>query len=398
MAKTFTFDEANRLTNLAVNGGATYSYTYNGNGDRLSQTVGSTITQYTLDLNGELTQVLSDGASLYFPDMGQSNLDGSNPEFYITDANGSNRLMTNASGAIVGAPQTYDPFGSVTSTPVSSIGYNGQWTDASGLEYLRARYYDPAMGRFISADPSSGNISNPATMNGFNYADDNPIGFDDPSGYYLDPQYPMQRGTIIHNMIQAQYMALYGVGEVSIEVPIPYGSASWLRTKNGTPTMKVGEADIIDTQPASFGFVNDLYEIKPENSLEFGLNTVDWYITVWDTYNPPNDPLMPGYHYPAKPGVIVGTDPNNPNNWIIGEEYGASGVILYRSESKGSGRPIPVYVFEWDPKLHKVVTRPSQSLALSPSFNPNPVFGPICAFGVMTFLLQYLPYLAFAAA
>jgi RHS repeat-associated protein len=180
--KTFTFDDANRLTNLAIAGGAAYSYTYNGAGDRLTQTVGSTTTQYLLDLNGGLSQVLSDGTNLYIPGIGQTSADGSNPQFYITDAEGSTRLMTDASGAILGAPQSYDPFGSALTSPISSIGYTGQWKDASGLEYLRARYYDPSTGRFISKDPLSGTINQPSTMNGWAYASNDPTNKSDPSG------------------------------------------------------------------------------------------------------------------------------------------------------------------------------------------------------------------------
>jgi RHS repeat-associated protein len=133
-------------------------------------------------LNSDLPDVLSDGTNLYIPGIGQAAMDGSAPEFYLTDANGSTRLITDASGAVVGNPQNYDPFGNTGEPPSSPVGYSGEWKDASGLIYLRARYYDPSTGTFISKDPLSGNITDPATMNGYNYADDNPIMGSDPSG------------------------------------------------------------------------------------------------------------------------------------------------------------------------------------------------------------------------
>lgn len=181
-AQTFTFDNANHLTAQSFTGGSTYSFAYNGDGDRISQKVGSTTTLYSLDLNSDLPQVLTDGSNLYLPGIGQSNTYGYNPQFYLTDVIGSTRLITDATGAIIGSPQNYDPFGNTTDAPSSFIGYTGQWKDASGLEYLRARYYDPSIGRFISKDPESGDINNPATMNGYNYANDNPINNMDPSG------------------------------------------------------------------------------------------------------------------------------------------------------------------------------------------------------------------------
>ena len=187
----------NPVCSLAILGEASYSYTYNGENDRVSQTVGSTATQFTLDLNSDLADVLSDGTNLYIPGIGQANIDGSDPEFYLADANNSTRLVTDATGTVVGDPQNYDPFGNTTDTPSSPVGYSGEWKDASGLIYLRARYYDPGMGRFISKDPFSGNMTDPASMNGFNYADDDPIDGSDPSGKcdwfrsFTDPNYSL---------------------------------------------------------------------------------------------------------------------------------------------------------------------------------------------------------------
>jgi RHS repeat-associated protein len=57
--------------------------------------------------------------------------------------------------------------------------------DGSGLTYLRARWYDPATGRFASRDPLIGNTIDPTSLNSFVYARSNPVMNADPSG--LDP-------------------------------------------------------------------------------------------------------------------------------------------------------------------------------------------------------------------
>ncbi len=63
------------------------------------------------------------------------------------------------------------------------FGYTGEMFDAeSGLLYLRARYYDPAIGRFISADPYLGRMAQPVTQNRYIYVHNNPLLFVDPSG------------------------------------------------------------------------------------------------------------------------------------------------------------------------------------------------------------------------
>jgi len=64
LGRVYTYDSADRLTSL-VQGGSTFTFAYNGLGDRLQQTVNGVPTHYSLDLNNSLTQVLSDGSSAY---------------------------------------------------------------------------------------------------------------------------------------------------------------------------------------------------------------------------------------------------------------------------------------------------------------------------------------------
>ncbi len=68
----------------------------------------------------------------------------------------------------------------------SSYGYAGEWTDSSGLQYLRARYYSPATGRFISKDPFPGLLTQPASLTPYVYALNSPILYSDPSGEFID--------------------------------------------------------------------------------------------------------------------------------------------------------------------------------------------------------------------
>ncbi len=59
-----SYDQANRLRQV-TQGANTFTFAYNGLGDRLSQTVGITTTRYVLDPAAALTQVLSDGTNTY---------------------------------------------------------------------------------------------------------------------------------------------------------------------------------------------------------------------------------------------------------------------------------------------------------------------------------------------
>ena len=67
-----------------------------------------------------------------------------------------------------------------------SYGYAGEWTDSSGLQYLRARYYSPSTGRFISKDPFPGLLTQPASLTPYVYTLNSPALLTDPSGLTPD--------------------------------------------------------------------------------------------------------------------------------------------------------------------------------------------------------------------
>jgi RHS repeat-associated protein len=64
--------------------------------------------------------------------------------------------------------------------------FTGQRLDSTGLYYDNARYYDPVIGRFISADTVVQSFSNPQTLNRYSYCVNNPLKYTDPSGSEFD--------------------------------------------------------------------------------------------------------------------------------------------------------------------------------------------------------------------
>ena len=78
----------------------------------------------------------------------------------------------------------YDVFGSVRSHTRSSTewSFTGEHNDPTGLEYLRARYYDSAIGRFLSRDPVAGVTGMPQSLNRYAYVMNNPALLVDPLG------------------------------------------------------------------------------------------------------------------------------------------------------------------------------------------------------------------------
>jgi RHS repeat-associated protein len=105
--------------------------------------------------------------------------------FYQYDGRGTVRMLTNSAGAVTDEYE-YDAFGnlisSTGSTPNAYL-YRGEQFDSDlGLYYLRARWYNPVTGRFMTRDPYSGSIYDPASLHRYNYGRANPANYIDPSG------------------------------------------------------------------------------------------------------------------------------------------------------------------------------------------------------------------------
>lgn len=72
--------------------------------------------------------------------------------------------------------------------------FTGQRLDGTGLYYYGARFYDPTIGRFISADSIVQTLYGPQTLNRYSYVTNNPLRYADPSGHsmlgYTPPRPP----------------------------------------------------------------------------------------------------------------------------------------------------------------------------------------------------------------
>ena len=94
--------------------------------------------------------------------------------------------LTDAEGNVT-KTYTYDAFGvekNIDSSDTNAFRYCGEYYDSeTGTIYLRARYYNPTTGRFISRDSFAGRRSDPLSLNLYTYCANNPIVYIDPSGH-----------------------------------------------------------------------------------------------------------------------------------------------------------------------------------------------------------------------
>ena len=98
---------------------------------------------------------------------------------------GNVRQLTNSAGPITDTYE-YDAFGnkvaSTGTTPNNYLYRGEQWDSDLNLYYLRARYYNPLAGRFMSRDPNAGNQFNPKALHKYLYAGGDPVNWVDPLG------------------------------------------------------------------------------------------------------------------------------------------------------------------------------------------------------------------------
>lgn len=109
--------------------------------------------------------------------------------YYHTDHLGSSSVITDSFGAKVQAV-TYFPYGATrtnisTANPAIDVAYKytGKELDTStNLYYYDARYYDPTLARFLTADTTEPSLAQPQDLNHFSYVRNNPFKYVDPSG------------------------------------------------------------------------------------------------------------------------------------------------------------------------------------------------------------------------
>ena len=196
----FAYDGMNRLISAVVSG-IEAEYAYKSDGLRISKTVNGVTIKHVWDGSNICLELDGNNAVIakYLRGLGLLAAEsGGVRTYYLYNAHGDVVQITNTSGAVVRNYQ-YDAFGNEKS-PDPNDGnawrFCGEYFDReTGTVYLRARNYDPRIGRFTSQDPISDGL------NWYTYCGNNPVRFVDPSGQALQlKDTPENSGVILTNL------------------------------------------------------------------------------------------------------------------------------------------------------------------------------------------------------
>jgi RHS repeat-associated protein len=183
---TYVYNAEGEMTKVFENGVQVQENYYNGDGQRVEQTMGAATTVYLYaGLNILYQKNLRTGVAtkyVYADGMQVAAITTSGAFFFHQDELGSTRLVTSGSTSVFSS--NYVPYGvQYGGTGSQEFMYTGMLYDSvTGLYYDNARFYDPTTGKFTSPDPSGGILSDPQSLNGYAYARDNPLAIVDTSG------------------------------------------------------------------------------------------------------------------------------------------------------------------------------------------------------------------------
>ncbi|WP_160038864.1 RHS repeat-associated core domain-containing protein [Paenibacillus sp. USDA918EY] len=353
----YTYDSQNRLTQVQGEG-KKVTYRYDGDGLLYERTEGDETTRYYYDDEAKLIAEANVSASgkpettyIYVYDLNgelKSRLDKKTGKLQYYQLNGHGDVigLVDADGNTLNS-YTYDIWGGPLTeeeTVPNVLRYSGEyWDNTTGLQYLRARWYDPGTARFMGEDTYKGELSDPLSLNLYTYVANNPLSYVDPSGY--DPEFGSTAyGTYVHQQLGFIFKLVNYLGK---EVAFTEQNVKLVNGKNGRLDYAL--------QVSEHRF--EIYELKPvswmkEKNPELNASAHDQLNGYINGIN------MNGFRGDSKARAKVGTtwnpnglvmmSPFNPKKEIvIYSNYALEpGMLYYGERNKQSKESVP----EVDPK------------------------------------------------
>jgi RHS repeat-associated protein len=169
----YDYDALGRRASKTVTGSGTTSYLLDGD-EEIAEYSGATVLRHYVTGPGVDDRVAhAEGSSITNPTK----------TYYHTNHQGSVMAMTDGSGNVT-QRIGYDEYGNGSPSTGEQFGYTGRRYDPeTGLYYYRARYYAPAIGRFLQVDP----VGYKDNLNLYTYVRNDPLNLNDHNGRWPTP-------------------------------------------------------------------------------------------------------------------------------------------------------------------------------------------------------------------
>lgn len=230
-SQTYTWNALGQLSSVTTNG-VTVNYTYDGFGRRVKRDQGGTVNYYVYDEDDLLLELNASGAVIreysYYPGTDQPHSlqvwsgSTSTKYYYVMEYPGNVTGLVNTANQVVNQYH-YTPWGVAetnTSETVSQpLRFMARELDSTtGLYYVRARWYDPTLGRFNSEDP----IGLDGGINQYAYVENGPTNGRDPAGLDPDDDCVKMMTKLGSSLQYAQAACKSGFGLPSITATVPW--------------------------------------------------------------------------------------------------------------------------------------------------------------------------------
>lgn len=295
--KTYIWNSSNQLISVKLNNVTGAQFSYDALGNRIAKK-GASIIRYVNDISTN-ANVITEMTNANVPTrmnmvgpLGQISTGdvGNTTRLYpIVDSIGSTRLLTDSSGNII-QKYSFDDYGNKTTVdvvgkPSTQYQFAGENLDTeTGLYYLRARYYDPSIGRFISRDPYRGQIDNVTTQNAYPYTADNPINYTDPSGkWFIEFFTGQQSWNSFYMEISDAANTLSNssaIWDTIISHPCYSGAAIGLSSAAIAYATATAITAVIASGAEGASAVSELTTLIERNGFKF---PKDYYVRLWET-------------------------------------------------------------------------------------------------------------------
>ena len=239
VAYELNFNAENRLASVKVGAAQPTVFAYDADGQRVQTTYPDGTIVYTPFPDYEVEDPPGTGANTVRTTYRlarqivavQTKVGTAAGTFYYTytDHLGNITALSWTGGTFVpGSKARFDPFGAMTTTPttnpsISNHGFTGHrhnntGTNDLGLIYMNARYYLPEVGRFISPDTIVPEPGNPQSFNRYAYTNNNPMGYTDSTGHWLESA--LDLAFIAYDIYDIQQNGLNRTNGLSLAVDI----------------------------------------------------------------------------------------------------------------------------------------------------------------------------------